>query len=88
VSTEIINCTPAWQHHVSGAGPKCIRVRSIMTTAATIGITAGDRYASPLKPLVKLSLRLRERFFRFLREVPEGHEDVDPEVFKRVPVPI
>ena len=28
------------------------------------------------------------RFYRFLEEVPEGHEDVDPEVFKRVAAPI
>jgi hypothetical protein len=61
-----------------------------MSTAATttFAITAGDRYASPIKPLVEFSLRLHEKFFRFLRELPEGHEDVDPEVFKRVPVPI
>ena len=59
-----------------------------MSTAATIAISAGDRYASPLKPLAKFSLRLLERFSRFLRELPEGYEDVDPQVFKRVPVPI
>jgi hypothetical protein len=28
------------------------------------------------------------RFYRFLEKLPEGHEDVDPEVLKRVPVPI
>ena len=28
------------------------------------------------------------RFYRFLEEVPEGHEDIDPEVFKRVAAPI
>jgi hypothetical protein len=27
-------------------------------------------------------------FYRFLEQMPEGYEDVDPEVFKRVPVPI
>jgi hypothetical protein len=59
-----------------------------MSTAATLAITAGDRYASPIKPVVEFALRLREKFFRFLRELPEGHEDVDPEVLKRVPVPI
>ena len=28
------------------------------------------------------------RFYRFLEEVPEGHEDIDLEVFKRVAAPI
>jgi hypothetical protein len=59
-----------------------------MRTAATLAIAADDRYASPTKPLVEFSLQLRERFFRFLRELPERYEDVDPEVFKRMPVPI
>ena len=28
------------------------------------------------------------RFYRFLNNLPERFDDVDPEVFKRVPVPV
>ena len=47
-----------------------------MSTAATFAITPGDRYASSLKSLGEFSLQLSERFSRFLRELPEGYEDV------------
>jgi hypothetical protein len=35
-----------------------------------------------------LGAQLRGKFYRFLRELPERYEPVDPEVLKRVPVPI
>jgi hypothetical protein len=33
-------------------------------------------------------LDIAARFYRFLNNLPERFDDVDPEVFKRVPVPV
>jgi hypothetical protein len=57
-------------------------------SAATIAIAVGERYARSASPLTGLSFRLRARFYKFLEKLPERYPDVDPEVFKRVPVPI
>jgi hypothetical protein len=37
--------------------------------------------------LAKLWSQVSARFYRFLNNLPKRAEDVDPEVFKRVPVP-
>jgi hypothetical protein len=57
-------------------------------SAATITIAVGERYARPSWPLTNVGSRLKARFFRFLEKLPEQYEDVDLEVFKRVPTPI
>jgi hypothetical protein len=57
-------------------------------SAATIAIPAGERYERPHQPLSALLRSLRARFYRFLENLPERYPDVDPEVLKRVPVPI
>jgi hypothetical protein len=57
-------------------------------SAATITMPVGERYATPQRQLTGLGSRLRARFYRFLEKLPERHEDVDPEVFRRVPAPI
>ena len=57
-------------------------------SAATITIAVGERYATPHRRWTSLASRLRARFYRFLEKLPERHEDIDPEVFKRVPAPI
>jgi hypothetical protein len=57
-------------------------------TAATITIAVGERYATPRRQWTSLGSRLRARFYRFLEKLPERHEDIDPEVFRRVPAPI
>lgn len=65
-----------------------IEVRLIMSTAPSFAVAVAARYDRALGPLAGLSARLRTKFYRFLHELPERYEPVDPEVFKRVPVPI
>ena len=55
---------------------------------ATITIAVGDHYATPQRQWTSLASRLRTRFYRFLEKLPERHEDIDLEAFKRVPAPI
>ena len=57
-------------------------------STATIGIAAGERHASTVRLLARLRSRLSEAFYRFLEQLAEQRQDVDLEVFKRVPVPI
>jgi len=57
-------------------------------SAATITIAVGEGYATPQRQWTGLRSRLRARFYRFLEKLPERHEDIDPEVFRRVPAPI
>jgi len=59
----------------------------IMSTA-TIGIAASERHAASVTLFTRLRSRLSEAFYRFLEQLPEQRQDVDLEVFKRVPVPI
>jgi hypothetical protein len=56
--------------------------------AATIAVAVPGRHAIKRRPFEGLCSRLQSRFFRFLNELPERYEDVDPEVFKRVALPI
>jgi hypothetical protein len=60
----------------------------MIMSAATIAVAVPGRHAIKRRPLEGLHSRLLSRFYRFLEELPERYEDVDPEVFKRVPVPI
>ena len=55
-------------------------------SAATTTIVIGKQHATGL--LEGLRLRLWQGFYRFFEQLPEQHGDVDPEVLKRVPVPI
>ena len=48
----------------------------------------GRRGAAVIVLVLDFWSQVSVRFYRFLEMLPEGHEDVDPEVFKRVPVPI
>jgi hypothetical protein len=57
-------------------------------SAATITIAVGERHARPHVPLANVGSRLKARLYRFLGKLPERFEDVDPEVFKRVPTPV
>jgi len=63
-------------------------VRSIMRSTATIAIAVTERQAGTVEPLTDLWSNVSARFLRFIEKLPERYEDVDPEVFKRVPVPI
>jgi hypothetical protein len=62
-------------------------VRWIMSSLATAAIAApvslGVRNA-----FAEIRSDLLARFYRFLNNLPERFDDVDPEVFKRVPVPV
>ena len=58
----------------------------IMSSIARAAGVASDW--NPLGSLLGLWQQLSASFYRFLEELPERSEDVDPEVFKRVPVPI
>ena len=57
-------------------------------SAATITIAVGERYATPERQWTSRVSRLRARFYRFLEKLPERHEDIDLETFKRVPAPV
>ena len=59
-----------------------------MSTATAFAIGISAPLDGPVKRLGGLRVRLRSKFYRFLHELPEGYEPVDPEVLKRVPVPI
>ena len=65
-------------------------MRSIMSmsTVASFAAAVGTAHNGLVEALANLRLRLRARFYRFLRELPERYDPVDPEVLKRVPVPI
>jgi hypothetical protein len=63
--------------------------KSEMTmSAATIAIASGKQHARFSRPLAGLRTRLRARFYKFLEQLPEHYQDIDPEVLKRVPAPI
>ena len=86
VSAEILICKPVSATPCSGVGRATIlQLRSIMSTAGAVLV--GGR-AWPLKPPGALRLELRDKFYRFFRKLPDGFEDVDPEVLRRVPAPI
>jgi hypothetical protein len=53
-------------------------------SAATIAVT----HATPSRSLTDIGSQLRVTFYRFLEKLPERHKDIDPDVLKRVPVPI
>lgn len=59
-----------------------------MSTAPSFAVAVAARHEGALRPLAALSARLRTKFYRFLHELPERYEPVDPDVLKRVPVPI
>jgi hypothetical protein len=61
------------------------RVRSNMSAVIVLASGLPTRTRDPL---ARLSSHLRAKFFRFLEQLPERHDDVDLEVFKRVPAPI
>jgi hypothetical protein len=63
-------------------------LKCIMSTTASIAIGRTERHSEAVAPLTGLWHQLRARFHRFLEELPEKYEDVDPEVLKRVRVPI
>jgi hypothetical protein len=58
----------------------------IMSSIARAAVAGTSR--SPLESMAGLWAQLTASFYMFLEELPEGFEDVDPEVFKRVPVPV
>ncbi len=57
-------------------------------SAATIAIASGEQHARASRPLAGLWISLRARFYKFLEQLPEHNQDIDPEVLKRVPAPI
>jgi len=58
------------------------------TFAVAVAVAVAAPHARPHKSLAGLRALLRTKFYRFLQELPERYEPVDPEVLKRVPVPI
>jgi hypothetical protein len=59
-----------------------------MSTSASLAIGSSERHTDRLEPLTEFWSQVSARLCQFLEEMPEGYEDVDPEVFKRVPTPI
>jgi len=55
---------------------------------STATVAVADGHDKLFKPLGGLRAQLRAKFYRFLHELPDRYEPVDPEVLKRVPVPI
>jgi hypothetical protein len=91
---EKINCKPApfTPYRIGnklGNAPG-MQMRSIMSmsTAASFAAVVATAHNGLLEALANLRLHLRARFYRFLHELPERYDAVDPEVLKRVPVPI
>ena len=59
-----------------------------MSTSANVAITVTEGQIGLIEPLRGLWSQLRTGFYRFLEQLPEKYEDVDLDIFKRVPVPI
>jgi hypothetical protein len=59
-----------------------------MSGIASLTTAPSEPHAAGIDLVSGLWSQVSARFYRFLAMLPEGHEDVDPEVFKRVPVPI
>jgi len=59
-----------------------------MSTIANLATAPPEPHAAIIDFVSVFWSQVSVRFYRFLETLPEGHEDVDPEVFKRVPVPI
>ena len=59
-----------------------------MSTATSFAVAVAARHDRANKALASLRAQLRTRFYRFLQELPERYVPVDPEIFKRIPVPI
>jgi hypothetical protein len=57
-------------------------------SAATIAIASGKQHARSSRPSANHRTRLRASFYKFLEQLPEHYQDIDPEVLKRVPAPI
>jgi hypothetical protein len=60
----------------------------MIMSAAIIAIASAEQHARSSGPLAGLRTRLRARFYKFLEQLPEHYQDIDPEVLKRVPAPI
>jgi hypothetical protein len=58
----------------------------IMGSIARADVAANRQ--NPLESMTGLWAQLSARLYRFLEQLPERYDDVDPEVFKRVPVPV
>jgi hypothetical protein len=56
---------------------------SVATAAIAVPVSPSTRGA-----FAAFWLDIAARFYRFLNNLPERFDDVDPEVFKRVPVPV
>jgi hypothetical protein len=59
-----------------------------MITIANLATAPSEPHDAVIDPVSDFWSRISVRFYRFLEMLPEGRKDVDPEVFKRVPVPI
>jgi hypothetical protein len=73
-------------HYVHGTSIMEQPGEMIMSSIVSAAVAASSR--SPLESMTDFWAGLSARFYRFLEELPERSEDVDPEVFKRVPVPV
>lgn len=59
-----------------------------MSTIANLATAPSEPLAAVIDLVSDFWSQVLVRFYRFLEMLPEGHKDIDPEVFKRVPVPI
>jgi hypothetical protein len=84
VYAEIVNCKLTNDTTYAGVANKSIEVRSIMSTVTSLAVAVAVRQDRPFRPLAAVW----GKFYRFLNQLPERYEPVDPEVLKRVPVPI
>jgi hypothetical protein len=58
----------------------------IMNSTARVAVAAPSR--NSLESLTGFWAQLSARFYRFLEALPDRCDDVDLQVFKRVPVPV
>ena len=59
-----------------------------MSAIANLATAPSEPHAAVIDLVSDFWSQVSVRFYRFLAMLPEGHKDVDPEVFNRVPVPI
>jgi hypothetical protein len=53
------------------------------TLKGAVSIGAGENAGAA----TELMLELKSRLLKFLNKLPDHHEDIDPDFFRRLPVP-
>jgi hypothetical protein len=57
------------------------------SAAATLEGAASFGASEDASVATTLTLELKARLLKFLNELPDHHEDIDPDFFRRLPIP-